>query len=128
MIFFLLSGLTLLCLDLLLLQAVTLYNLQLASISLFLVLSFYLFRFSTTTMTSRKLPVSLINLTQMFHPGLTQKQNLQIFEIYHQKAKDKRAATIAKHAFRLECMQKKSNNCIAAAAISATSIPIPTLA
>lgn len=56
--------------------------------------------------------------------GLNPEQNPQIFEIYRQKAEDKRAVLAREYAFKLECMRRESEARIAAAA--AVPIPPPT--
>lgn len=71
-------------------------------------------------MASRNLPSST-DSSQIIHVGLTPKQNLQIFEINLQKAKNKQAATIKEHMLRLECFQKESDTHIASSAAQNSS-------
>lgn len=68
--------------------------------------------------------LALINLRQTI-AGLIPKHNLQIFKIYCQKAKDKRAAMARKYTFKLEYMQRKSEAQIVATAAAPAISPTP---
>ena len=57
--------------------------------------------------------------------AFTPKQNHQIFEIYHRKAEEERAAAAREHTFKIECMQRESEARIAATFAAAAAAPIP---